>query len=122
MKSLKELAAIRDRMRNKVTLKGENSSDYRIVVGLATCGIAAGATPVLDALVDEVNARNLKNVSVSQTGCIGICRLEPIIEVFSKDREKVTYVQMTDERARRVIDEHIINGNIITEYTIGANE
>ncbi len=122
MKSLKELAEIRERMQNKINIRKEDGIDYRIVVGMATCGIAAGARPVLAALVDEVNRRNLSNVTVSQTGCIGVCRLEPVIEVYNANNEKVTYVNMTDEKARKVISEHIVNNRVVDEYTIGANE
>lgn len=122
MKSLKELAEIRERMQNNINIRKEDGFDFRIVVGMATCGIAAGARPVLAALVDEVNRRNLSNVTVSQTGCIGVCRLEPVIEVYNADNEKVTYVNMTDEKARKIISEHIVNNRVVDEYTIGANE
>lgn len=121
MKSLKELEAIRNKTLGKVDIrKGE--AEKRIVVGMATCGIAAGARPVLQACIDEVNKRDLKDVSVSQTGCIGVCRLEPLVEVFVPGEEKVTYVKMTPEMARRVVAEHLVNGKIVTEYTIGYYE
>ena len=87
---------------------------------MATCGIAAGARPVLSALVEEVGKRNLANVSVAQTGCIGMCRLEPIVEVYEAGKERVTYVKMDEEKARKVIADHIVNGNIVTEFTIGV--
>ncbi len=123
MKSLAELEEIRNRMRNQVNLRKEDeSSATRIVVGMATCGIAAGARPVLNALVEEVGKRGLADVAVTQTGCIGMCRLEPIVEVMVPGQEKVTYVKMTAEKAQRVVAEHIVNGNVVTEYTIGAVE
>ena len=87
---------------------------------MATCGIAAGARPVLNALVDEVAKRNLKGVTVAQTGCIGMCQYEPIVEVMEPGKEKVTYVKMTPEKAVKVINEHIVNGNPVVEYTVGA--
>ncbi|MEA5003625.1 MAG: (2Fe-2S) ferredoxin domain-containing protein [Christensenella sp.] len=121
MKSLQELEAIRKKMQDKVDVR-KNDADKRIVVGMATCGIAAGARPVLQAFVDEVATRSLGDVSVSQTGCIGVCRLEPIAEVFLPGQEKVTYVKMTPEKAKKVIAEHIVNGRIVTEYTIGYAE
>ncbi|WP_066647920.1 (2Fe-2S) ferredoxin domain-containing protein [Christensenella timonensis] len=121
MKSLQELEAIRKKMQDKVDVR-KNDADKRIVVGMATCGIAAGARPVLQAFVDEVATRGLNDVSVSQTGCIGVCRLEPIAEVFLPGQEKVTYVKMTPEKAKKVIAEHIVNGRIVTEYTIGYAE
>lgn len=121
MKSLEELKQMRDESRKKVELR-ENKENIRIVVGMATCGIAAGARPVLLALLEEVQKRNLADVQVIQTGCIGMCRLEPIIEVFTPGEEKVTYVHMNEEKAKRVIAEHIVNGKIVTEFTIGADE
>lgn len=123
MKSLAELEEIRNRMRNQVNLRKEDeSSATRIVVGMATCGIAAGARPVLGAMVEEIAKRGLADVAVTQTGCIGMCRLEPIVEVMVPGQEKVTYVKMTAEKAQRVIAEHIVNGSVVTEYTIGAVE
>ena len=122
MKTLAELQAIRDRMKNSVTMRS-GSGDIRAVVGMATCGIAAGARPVLNALVEEVNNLGLgEKVTVTQTGCIGICRYEPVVEVFEADKEKVTYVKMTAEKARRVAREHLRDGKVVTEYTIGAAE
>lgn len=123
MKSLAELEAIRNRMRESVNIRNENNVDsIRIVVGMATCGIAAGARPVLAAFVDEVNKRGLKNVMVTQTGCIGLCRLEPIVEIYVPGQEKVTYVRMSEEKARRVVAEHVVNNQVVTEYAIGAAE
>lgn len=123
MKSLAELEEIRNRMKNQVNLrKEEENGAARVVVGMATCGIAAGARPVLSALVEEVGKRGLSDVMVTQTGCIGMCRLEPIVEVIMPGKEKVTYVKMTAEKAQRVVAEHIVNGNVVTEYTIGAAE
>ena len=119
MKSLEELAAIRERMKNKVALR-EQSGEIRVVVGMATCGIAAGARPVLNALVDAVAKEKLDNVTVTQTGCIGMCRLEPIVEVFVPDKERVTYVKMTPDKVPEIIEKHLKGGNPVTKYTIGA--
>ena len=120
MKSLAELAAIREKMKDKVVLR-EGSSTTRIVVGMATCGIAAGARPVLNAFVDGVNKEGLaSDVVVSQTGCIGICQYEPVVEVYEAGKEKVTYVKMTVEKAEKVLKEHIKGGKVVTEYTITA--
>ena len=122
MKSLAELAAIREKMKDKVALReGENST--RIVVGMATCGISAGARPVLGAFVEEVaNAGLGESVTVTQTGCIGICQYEPVVEVFETGKDKVTYVKMTPEKAKRVVAEHIQGGKVVAEYTIGNTE
>ena len=119
MKSLAELQAIKERMQSKVALR-EGSGERRVVVGMATCGIAAGARPVLTAFTEEVAKRNLQNVTVTQTGCIGICQYEPVVEVYEPGKEKVTYVKMTPEMAVKVVNDHLVNGNVVTEYTIGA--
>jgi NADP-reducing hydrogenase subunit HndB len=120
MKSLEELAAIREKMKSTVILR-EGSGQTRIIVGMATCGIAAGARPVLGAFVEEVNKAGLTGtVTVSQTGCIGICQYEPIVEVYEAGKEKVTYVKMTAEKAKRIVEEHIKGGKIVEEYTIGG--
>ena len=121
MKSLEELMAIKEQTMKKMTVREDTGDDVtRIVVGMATCGIAAGARPVLNALVDEVAKRNLKGVTVSQTGCIGMCQYEPIVEIMEPGKEKVTYVKMTAEKAVKVINEHSVNGNPVAEYTVGA--
>ena len=120
MKSLEELAAIHDKMKNIVNTREAGENNIRIAVGMATCGIAAGARPVLNAFTEEVARRELSGVTVTQTGCIGICQYEPVVEIYEKDKEKVTYVKMTPEKAAEVIEKHVKGGNVITEYTIGA--
>ena len=118
MKSLAELQAIKDRMRSKVILR-EGSGDIRVVVGMATCGITAGARPVLNTIVEEVNNGGLYDkVTVSQTGCIGLCQLEPIVEVHEAGKEKVTYIKMTPEQAKEVVEKHLKGGKVVTEYTV----
>jgi len=119
MKSLEELKAIRDKMKNNVTLREENGDNIRVVVGMATCGIAAGARPVLNAFTEEVAKRNLHNVTVTQTGCIGICQYEPVVEVIGVDGQKTTYVKMTADKVAKVVTDHLVNGNVVGEYTIG---
>lgn len=122
MKSLEELAKIRENTLSKVNVRKEEGDSVRIVVGMATCGIASGARPVLKALMEETQKRGLSNAYVTQTGCIGMCKLEPIVEVFMPDGEKYTYVKMDAEKAVKVINDHIVNGKPVTEYTIGAYE
>ena len=120
MKTLAELQAIRDRMKDKVVLR-EGVDEKRVVVGMATCGIAAGARPVLSAFVEGVQEAGLASkVSVTQTGCIGICEFEPVVEVFEPGKEKVTYVKMTAEKAEKVLAEHIKGGKVVAEYTYPA--
>ena len=119
MKSLEELAAIRERMKSSVVLR-EGQNEIRIVVGMATCGIAAGARPVLNAFVEEVAKQGAgEKAIVTQTGCIGICKLEPVVEVFQAGKEKVTYVKMTADKVARIVSEHILGGKVVEEYTIG---
>ena len=122
MKSLEELRAIREKMKRQMDLRGPNEDNIRVVVGMATCGIAAGARPVMAAFWDEVEKRGLKNVTVSQTGCIGVCRLEPIVEVFVPGEEKVTYVKMKPDMVPAIVEQHLVNHNVVTDYTIGAAE
>ena len=118
MKSLAELQAIRDKARGKVTLREGQDDAIRVLVGMATCGIAAGARPVLTTIVAK---RGLQNVMVTQTGCIGICQFEPVVEVVEPGKDKITYVKMTPEKAVRMVNDHLVNGNVVTEFTIGAN-
>ena len=118
MKSLAELAAIREKMKDKVILR-EGTGEIRVVVGMATCGIAAGARPVLNAFVEGVSKEGLSDkVTVSQTGCIGVCQYEPVVEIFEAGKEKVTYIKMTPEKAAEVIEKHLKGGKVIQEYTI----
>ena len=120
MKSLAELQAIRDRMKSKVIIR-EGSGEIRVVVGMATCGIAAGARPVLNAFVEEVNKAGLTDkVTVSQTGCIGICQYEPVVEIHEAGKEKVTYVKMTADKVATVIEKHLKGGNVVKEFTIAG--
>lgn len=120
MKSLAELKAIRDKAQAEMQMRQENPNAARVLVGMATCGIAAGARPVLNAFVEEIAKRGLKDVTVTQTGCIGICQYEPVVEIEIPGEEKVTYVKMTPEKAVKVVNDHLVNHNVITEYTIGT--
>ena len=120
MKSLAELAALREQMRASMNMRQDATDDTRVVVGMATCGIAAGARPVLTAVLDEIEKREVQNVMVTQTGCIGICKYEPVVEVYVPGEEKVTYVLVNPEKAARIVTEHLVNGQVVKEYTIGA--
>ncbi len=123
MKSLAELQAIKEKMQNKVSLRAtEGEETIRVVVGMATCGIAAGARPVLNAFLKEIEDRHLNNIICTQTGCIGICRYEPVVEVIMPDGTKTTYVKMTEDKVARVVTEHLVNNKVVQEYTIGAYE
>jgi len=118
MKSLEELKAIREKMQGQVGFRSEDESQTRVVVGMATCGIASGARPVLTALSDEVQKKGLSNVVVTQTGCIGLCQYEPIVEVIEPGKDKVTYVRMDPDKALEVVDQHLVRGQAVTKYTL----
>jgi len=122
MKSLEELKAIRIKMQGQVGLRSEDSTQTRVVVGMATCGIASGARPVLTTLSDAVQSKQLKNVVVTQTGCIGLCQYEPIVEVFEPGKEKITYVHMNPEKALDVVNKHLIGGHPVTSYMLQSSE
>ncbi len=122
MKSLEELAQIRAKMLAQVNMRKDDNIDTRVVVGMATCGIAAGARPVMLEFLSELKRRGLNNVSVTQTGCVGMCRLEPMVDVYVKGQDKVTYVHMTPEKVARIVNDHIVNGRPVEEYTIGYQE
>jgi len=118
---LAELEEIRKKTLDEIKMR-KNKEGIRVVVGMATCGIAAGARPVMNRFVEEIAKRKLSDVSVTMTGCIGVCKLEPIVEVINADGTKVTYVKMTPEKASRVVAEHIVNGRVCQDLTIGAAE
>ena len=122
MKSLKELEEIKQRTLDSVNLRQDRTGGTRVVVGMGTCGIAAGARPVLLAFLEEIKKRNLGDVTVVQTGCIGVCRLEPMVEVTLPGEVKVSYVKMTADKVKRVVAEHVVNGQVVSEFTIGAAE
>ena len=122
MKSLEELKAIREKMEGKVGFRAESSTQTRVIVGMATCGIASGARPVLTALADAVQEQGLSDINVTQTGCIGLCQYEPIVEVLEPGKEKVTYVKMTPEKAMEVLETHLKGGQVVAKYTLGAEQ
>ena len=123
MKSLAELEAIRKATLSRINVRTEDKDEaVRVVVGMATCGIAAGARPVMLSFMDEIQKRQLAHVTVSQTGCVGMCRLEPMVDVIVPGKEKVTYVHVKPEMVPRIVAEHIVNGRPVQEYTIGAAE
>lgn len=120
MKTIEELDALRAQAKAKMTTGDGNPDFIRVVVGFATCGLAAGARPVFESFNDEIARRKLTNIAVTQTGCIGMCQYEPIVEVVEQGKEKVTYVKMTADRVSKIVTEHLVNGNIVTEFTVGA--
>ena len=118
MKSIEELNDLREKAKKKFAIK--DNGGMKIIVGMATCGMAAGAKSVFSALNEEVRSKKLENIAVAQAGCIGICQYEPVVEVFENGKEKVTYVKMDASKAKEIINSHIIGGTVIKDYTIGA--
>lgn len=121
MKTLAELEAIRKKTFDEIGMRASTDS-IRVVVGMATCGIASGAREVMNAFVAEIQKRDLHDVNVSATGCVGVCKLEPIVDVIDKNGKKVTYVNMTPDKAAKVVLEHLANGKICLEYTLKENQ
>lgn len=121
MKSLEELRAIKEQMKTKIGIRNDDKARIHVVVGMATCGIAAGARPVVKAITDAIENNGLVDVAVSLTGCIGLCQYEPIVEITDETGTKTTYINMTPEKAHSVVENHVVNGNVVTEYTLGAN-
>jgi NADP-reducing hydrogenase subunit HndB len=121
LKSLAELESLQKENLEKLQLKKGNKK-IRIVVGMATCGIAAGAKPVMQTFIDEIKKRNLTDIEIVPTGCIGVCRLEPMVEIRNQENKRVTYVKMTPEKVKRIVVEHLVNNRICIDYTIGAEE
>lgn len=122
MKTLEELQAIREKTLSQVSLRKDEKTKARVVVGMATCGIAAGARPVMMAFLEELSKRGMQDVNVTQTGCVGMCKLEPMVDVYLPGEQKVTYVKVTPEAVGRIVHEHLANGNPVAEYLIGAYE
>lgn len=121
MKTLEELKAIREKMQSQVSMRAEDHAHIRVVVGMATCGIASGARPVLTTLSNLVQDRGLTDkIAVTQTGCIGLCQYEPIVEVMVPGKEKVTYIKMTPEKAEEVVERHLAGGHVVEEYTLSS--
>ncbi len=122
MKSLDELKALRDKAKQNIGVRDDGEGNYRVVIGMATCGIAAGARPILTGFSEEVAKRKLTNVTIAQTGCIGICQYEPVAEIYDPSGNKTTYVKLAPEMVAKIVSDHIVNGNPVAEYTIGANK
>lgn len=121
MKSLEELKAIREKMQGQVSLRAEDHTQTRIVVGMATCGIASGARPVLTTLSNLVQEKGLSGkVAVTQTGCIGLCQFEPIVEIMEPGKPKVTYIKMNADKAAEIVERHLIGGHVVEAYTLNS--
>ncbi len=121
MKSLDELRKLREKAQEAIRLR-EQIDGTKVVVGMGTCGIAAGAREVMLAIIDELQKKNITDVVVTQTGCAGLCEKEPLVEVIRPGEPKITYGYMTPEKARMMVTSHIVNGQVIGEYVIAREE
>ncbi len=117
MKSLEDLERVRQEAREKLRLR-EAGQNVRVVVGMGTCGIAAGARDVTAAFLEELARRSLRNVTVTQTGCAGLCEYEPLVDVYLPGQAKVTYTYVTPEKARQIVAQHIVNGRPVADWTL----
>lgn len=123
MKSIADIQAIREKMQSEIIMRDNKDADgIKVVVGMATCGISAGARDTYNALMDEVLKKNLRNVKISRTGCLGNCDLEPIVEVYVPGQEKVTYCHVDREKAVDIVVKHLVNGTVVTDYTVGGQK
>jgi NADP-reducing hydrogenase subunit HndB len=118
IKSLEELEKIREQAKDLINLRKDNETKTRVVVGMGTCGIAAGARQTMLAILDELKKRNIDNVIVTETGCIGLCKYEPLVDIIKPNQPKVTYVNIDAEKARQIVVKHIINNQIIDDWVI----
>ena len=119
MKNREELQAIRARAKAALAVR-DTQGGTRVVIAMGTCGIAAGAREVMTSLLEDLAERGLSEVTVSQTGCKGLCDREPMVEVITPDAPAVTYGGVTPQIMRRVVAEHIVNGQVVREYALGA--
>lgn len=117
MKSLEELKKIREASLKKINMRGLKDG-IRIQVGMATCGISAGARPVMNKLVNLIDKDGMDNVTVAPVGCIGECAIEPIVEVLEGDK-RTTYCKVTEKVAERIFEEHIKGGKVVEDFVIG---
>ena len=124
MKTIEELDKIKQETLKKFNFPGPDSEPdgIRVVVGMATCGIAAGARPILKAFQEEIAKHGIKNAVVEQTGCMGVCKYEPIAEIYMPGLPRTTYVNVTTDKVAQIVSEHLVHERPCTRYTIGAEE
>ncbi len=115
MKTLEDLRAMREKAKQQMASRS-GTAKYRISVAMGTCGIAAGARNVMSAILDELNKRGVGMASVSQTGCLGYCDQEPMVQVTGPDNNTITYGKVTPEIARRIVAEHVADDAVVTAY------
>lgn len=117
MKSLADLEKVRREAQERMRIR-DGEGPTRIVIGMGTCGIAAGARETMSAIMDELAKRNLTDVTVTQTGCAGLCEYEPLVDVYVAGKDRVTYSYVTPERARQIVARHVVNGQIVGDWVL----
>jgi NADP-reducing hydrogenase subunit HndB len=117
IKSLEDLKRVREEALEKRKLKATEGKT-QVAVAMGTCGIAVGARDAMKAILDVIEKDNLRDIIVSQTGCIGLCEKEPLVQVTVGEQSKVTYGKVTPEIARRIIKEHVVGGKIVENHVI----
>lgn len=120
MKSLADLQALREKL--KADIKLRRNEGIVVVVGMGTCGIAAGAREVMSAILEELAVRKLVDVQVRQTGCIGMCEKEVLVDVIRPNEPRITYGKVKPEDVKKIIADHVVNGRIVEELVVGKIE
>ena len=115
MKSLDELDKLREKLKSDMKIR-EQDHQVKVTVSMGTCGIAAGAREIVKALLEEMKEQGLNNVALTQTSCIGLCQYEPLLQI-SRGDEKITYINVDTDRAREIVKKHLVNGEILKEWT-----
>jgi NADP-reducing hydrogenase subunit HndB len=115
VKTLEDLRAIKEKAKKEMATR-EKTAKYRISVAMGTCGIAAGARNVMSAILDEISKRNVEQAMVSQTGCLGYCDQEPMVQVTGPDNNTITYGKVTPEAARKIIADHIVGDAVVSAF------
>ena len=118
--NLEDLKKLREKSVAETAARKEGR--YRVIIGLGTCGIAAGGRKIMEAAMDEIAKRGLKDVSVETTGCIGMCQNEPLMDIVRPGEPRVTYGNLKPEDVPRIIADHLVNGNVVEEKVIGRPE
>ena len=116
IKSLEDLRKIK--ADSQLQTKARKNNDTQVIIGMGTCGIAAGAREVMTAVLEELAKRNLNNVSVLQTGCIGMCQKEPLMDIVRPGEDRVTYGPVDAADVHRIIADHLVNGNIVEDLVV----
>ena len=119
MKSLEDLKKLRDQSLKNMEMR-YMVGGTRIQVGMGTCGIAAGARPVLNGFIEEIANHNLSNVVITQVGCMGECAFEPIVEVIEHDGTRTVYCKVNERMVSEIVEEHLINGKRLNSYLLSA--